>query len=294
MKTLLTDCSQHKLEWLRLRATGITASDVPTVLGLNPWKTRYSLWQEKRRGLEGIFEDIDNEAMYWGRALEAPVATAVSEKLGLELTTPDALYQHDTLPLLATPDRLIEGREPLEIKTAGERYRDQWEAGLADYAHCQLSAQMIVLDASYGIAAALVGGQKLYVYRIERDPVLDEQIGAAVKEFWVLVESNTPPALDAGDLEAVKEAHPEVSEEVLELGDSQLELIQAINAAKTTIAEGNRAKQLAEAQLLQFLGNARGARGGQWEVARIRRTRKSYTTKPSSYIEMKIKELKNG
>jgi putative phage-type endonuclease len=294
MKTILTDCSNNKPEWLKLRATGVTASDVPTVLGLNPWKTRYALWHEKRKGLDGIFEDFDNESMYWGRKLEAPVAEAVAEKLGVELTTPDALYAHDTLPLLATPDRLIDGSIPVEIKTTSDRYRDQWENGLADYAHCQLAAQMIVLDAPYGYAACLVGGQRFYMHRIERDAVLDEQITAAVVEFWQQVESNTPPALDAGDLALVKEAHPDVSDEVLELDEMGLMWIKTINTCKEEIARHTSHKQRAEAQLLEFLGNARGARGGSWEVARIARTRESYTTKPSTYVEMKIKELKNG
>lgn len=292
MRTLLTECSTNKAEWLKLRATGITASDVPTVLGLNPWKTRYALWQEKRKGLEGIFENFDNEAMFWGRKLEAPVAEAVAERLKVELTAPDSLYGHDSLPLLATPDRLIDDHIPLEIKTTSDRYRDQWENGLADYAHCQLATQMLVLDAPIGYAAALVGGQKLFVHKIERDAVLDEQIKGSVQEFWKLVEGNKPPDLEAGDLDAVKAAHAEIADRELELELRQIELIKAINQAKTTIAEGNRQKQLAEAQLLSFLGDARRAHGHGFEVLRLARKREAYTTKPSSYVELKIKELR--
>lgn len=294
MKTLLTECSKNRAEWLELRGTGVTASDVPTVLGLNPWKTRYALWQEKRRAKEGLFDEFDNESMYWGRKLEAPVAEAVAERLEAELSAPDCLYGHDSLPLLATPDRLLPGLIPVEIKTASERYKADWEQGLADYAHCQLAAQMIVLDAPRGVAAALIGGQKLFIHHIERDPILDGQISAAVEEFWHCVERNQPPALDAGDLDAVKAAHTEVIEEELDLGLAELALIETLHTTKKQISDLEKVKKMAEANLLEFLQTASRATSDRWQVERIKRKRDGYVVKPAEYVELKIRERKHG
>lgn len=293
MKLLLQDASKHREQWLELRANGITASEVPTVLGLNPWKSRYSLWQDKIKAREGIFEDIDNEAMFWGRQLEEPIAQALQERHGMDLYAPDALFGHDDLPLLATPDRLDRvSAFPVEIKTTSERHREQWESGLADNAHAQLATQMLVLDAPTGFAAALVGGQKLFLHQIERDAVLDQQIAQAVVEFWQLVETKTPPALDAADLAAVKDAYPEVTDETRELQPEHESLIVSLQEAKAEIARLGKRKEQLEAELLDWLGNAGKARSSRWEVVRSARNRASYVVKASSFIEMRIKELK--
>ena len=292
MRIVLDGCSEHRADWLAARATGITASEISTVVGLNPWQTRYSLWQQKRKAAEGIFEDFDNETMYWGRKLERPIGEAVAERLGLPLTEPNRLYAHSDLPLLATPDRLVDQCIPIELKTTSDRYRDQWEDGLADHAQCQLMAQMMVLDAPYGYAACLVGGQRLYIHKLERDPILEGQIAAAATEFWGLVQSNTPPAVEGGDIEAVKLAHPDIVEEVLEVGSNELALLTELARLKEHIATLTKQKSTIDAQLLQFLGSARSAVGCGWKLERSLVERKGHTVAPSSYVQLKIKELK--
>lgn len=293
MKLLLQDASKHRDQWLELRAGGITASEVPTVLGLNPYQSRFGLWQQKLKARQGIFEDVDNEAMFWGRQLEEPIAQALQERHGMDLYAPDALFAHDELPLLATPDRLDRvSAVPVEIKTTSERHREQWETGLADSAHCQLATQMLVLDAPTGFAAALVGGQRLFLHQIERDPILDQQIAQAVKDFWALVINEEPPDLDASDLAEIKEAHPDVSDEIRELDAAQESLIVSLQDAKAEIARLSKRKAQLEAELLQWLGDAGKARGTRWEVSRKRISKEAYQVKANSYVEMRIKELK--
>jgi putative phage-type endonuclease len=41
------DLSQRTPEWLAWRAAGVSASDVPTLLGVSPYKTPWRLWAEK-------------------------------------------------------------------------------------------------------------------------------------------------------------------------------------------------------------------------------------------------------
>ena len=33
--------------WLKMRTQGIGGSDAGTIVGLNPWKSKYELWLEK-------------------------------------------------------------------------------------------------------------------------------------------------------------------------------------------------------------------------------------------------------
>lgn len=56
------------------RKTFIGGSDAATICGLNPWKTRYQLWQEKTGQAEPT-DLSENERVYWGNVLEEVVAT---------------------------------------------------------------------------------------------------------------------------------------------------------------------------------------------------------------------------
>ena len=61
--------------WLQERSKGIGGSDVATVLGLNPYKTPLSLWEEKTGKTKG---SPAGEAAYWGTTLEDVVAYKIA------------------------------------------------------------------------------------------------------------------------------------------------------------------------------------------------------------------------
>lgn len=68
---------KHKLpetreEWLAGRQKGLGGSDAGAILGLNPYKSAYTLWAEKCQLINS--EVPDNEAMRVGRDLEDYVA----------------------------------------------------------------------------------------------------------------------------------------------------------------------------------------------------------------------------
>ena len=46
-KMTVVDLNQRSEEWLKWRAMGITATDIPVILGLSPYKTPWQLWAEK-------------------------------------------------------------------------------------------------------------------------------------------------------------------------------------------------------------------------------------------------------
>lgn len=68
--------------WLQERTKGIGGSDVATVLGLNPYKTPLSLWEEKTGKAEG---SPAGEAAYWGTTLEDVVAKEFSKRTGMKI-----------------------------------------------------------------------------------------------------------------------------------------------------------------------------------------------------------------
>ena len=68
--------------WLQERTKGIGGSDVATVLGLNPYKTPLSLWEEKTGKTKG---SPAGEAAYWGTTLEDVVAKEFSKRTGMKI-----------------------------------------------------------------------------------------------------------------------------------------------------------------------------------------------------------------
>ena len=64
-------------QWLELRRSAVTASDVGAIFGLHPYKTPLRLWADKT----GVnLEDVENAAMRRGRWLEAAVLSACREQ----------------------------------------------------------------------------------------------------------------------------------------------------------------------------------------------------------------------
>ena len=60
--------SNQREEWLRLRRTGIGASDSPAILGASPWSSGLAVYAEKIDTDAPIEEE--SERLMWGHILE--------------------------------------------------------------------------------------------------------------------------------------------------------------------------------------------------------------------------------
>ncbi len=75
---LVTDATGPREEWLAARQRGVTATDIPAVLGISPWSSPFSLYWRKAGVLNG--DDGDTDAMRWGRRLEQPIADEFADR----------------------------------------------------------------------------------------------------------------------------------------------------------------------------------------------------------------------
>src|SRR5690606_31410808 len=95
-------------EWHELRREGVTASEIPVILGLSTWESPWSLWHRKR----GLLDDTPaGESAYWGRHLEDAIADAAVDRVdthGQLAFGRGGLYCHPQRRWqMATPDRLV-------------------------------------------------------------------------------------------------------------------------------------------------------------------------------------------
>lgn len=188
--------STHE-EWLADRRKGIGGSDVGAVLGLNKYKSPYTLWAEKSGLLHT--EEIDNESMRIGRDLEDYVARRFMEATGHTVVTSPYSFQSEEHPfMLANVDRLLVDEESgLECKTASALTRYDFENGdIPPSYYCQCIHYMAVTGYKKWYIAILVMGKGFYWFEINRD---EEEIKALIEaeaDFWNKVENGIEPPMD--------------------------------------------------------------------------------------------------
>jgi len=203
---LVSTQGMNRDEWLSVRRQGIGSSDAAAAVGLNPYKSALELWLEKTgQDAELPKPDPDDETspMYWGTLLEPIVAAHYTKRTGNRVRRVNAVLQHHQHPwMLANLDREVVGSgdvQILECKTAGMNGAKLWREGVPEYVQIQVQHQLAVTGKQAADVAALICGNELKVYRINRDEELIERLIAREAEFWSLVESGTAPAADGSE-----------------------------------------------------------------------------------------------
>lgn len=195
---LLLPAGAPEADWHAARRAGIGGSDVAAILGLDPYRGPRHVYQVKH----GRDDTRDTQPMKWGRRLEALIAEAFTEETGLTtVETPGTFAHVDRAWQLANVDRFVLDDDgavfaPLECKNRSEYQADDWEEGVPDSPAIQAHWYMATCGWSHAWVAALIGGNRLRKYRLERD---DELIGYLVDHCgrWYqdhVVDGFPPPA----------------------------------------------------------------------------------------------------
>ena len=185
-------------EWRKIRAKSIGGSDAAAILGLNPYKSAYALWMEKTGKV--IPEDVSGkEAVRLGNDLEDYVAKRFMEATGKKVRRENNTIFRDDLPFAhANYDRLVVGEKAgLEIKTTNALHLSKFKNGEfpANY-YVQAVHYLMVSGLERWYLAVLVLGVDFKVFTIERDEDEIAALEAAERDFWEMVETDTPPELD--------------------------------------------------------------------------------------------------
>lgn len=191
---------QDKAAWLDARKKGVGGSDASVIVGLNRWKSPFTLWLEKTGQAEPESLE-DNEYVYWGSVLEETVAREFTIRTGKKVVR-RGLLQHDTIPfLLASVDRLVVGENAgLECKTANGFAAREWDGdNIPDAYYVQCQHYMLVTGAERWYIAALIGGNHYVLKTIERNEDDIKALLTAETEFWRKVETREMPDVDGSE-----------------------------------------------------------------------------------------------
>lgn len=247
-------------EWLRYRKCGIGGSDVAAILGISKWNSAISLWLDKTNQTNEPVEE--NEAMQWGTIMEPIIRKHFAEVTGKTVVEVKAMLQHPEHPfMLADVDGLTTDDEGnpaiLEIKTASEYKRAEWENDIPSYYQTQVQHYLCVTGVQKAFVAVLIGGNSFKVYEVDADAEIQSMLIAVEKDFWNKVQNMIRPELDGSD--AAKNLldslyHGGISEEIV-MPDEAIEYVDAYIEACAEEDNAKAKKQEASNHIKEIMGD---------------------------------------
>jgi putative phage-type endonuclease len=195
-------------QWLTVRRTGIGGSEIAGVLGMDKHTSPLEVYLDKvgELALDRPRHPDLEEAAFWGLAHEPTIARVFAERSGLRVVEgPGTLAHVERRWMLANVDRFVLDEVEstpsslLEIKTRSAFQLDEWLLGVPDGPALQTHWYLAVTGYRHAHVAALLGGNRLIIHRVERDEGLVEHLVALLGEFWRGVLDRRPPAVDGSE-----------------------------------------------------------------------------------------------
>lgn len=202
---------QGTLEWKALRRTKITATDAAVVLGVSPWKTPLTLWEEKTNGTESTFV---SPRMQRGLDLEPMARDYFFQEIRIEMF-PKVVISPEIDWAMASMDGVsINGQHALEIKCPG--YVDHASAldgKIPDKYFPQLQHQMFVcqLESIFYLSFDGFSGK---IIELKRDDKYIENMLTEEEEFYFYIKNHLPPPCK--DKDYIKKDDEEWNKAVIE------------------------------------------------------------------------------
>lgn len=260
-----------RAEWLTARQDGIGASEVATILGLNPWETPYQLWRRKK-GLDTAKEETF--AMKAGHYLEDAVAQFWHDETGNEIikaSVKDFMFVNEAKPYMrVSPDRTYwladmpkndDNKGILECKTTQMRID---EDDLPKHWFCQVQMNLGVAELTQGSLAWLCSGREFGYKDIALVPDFFTWIEEEITKFWVdNIQGNVEPdAQSVADVLLKYNRHTDGK--VIEISDDIFTACNDLKALKERIAELDEQKSELEEKIKLGFGDAEAiSYGGQ-------------------------------
>jgi putative phage-type endonuclease len=237
--------------WLAERKNGITATDLPKILGLSRYGTAIDVWTSK---LDPEVDPLElgigkNEAAFWGVEFEDVVARAWAQDRGVTIRRVGIIANASNPWQRASLDRLItncpHGKCALEVKTRSTYKGDDWENGVPAEELAQVEWQLLVSGLDHIHVAALIGGQKLRSHVVEASTVNAERLVTPARIVWDSVSSGIAPKLPEENwsseyleqLHETREGDVEVDTETMLTATAYEEVTQQISVLEERKAE---------------------------------------------------------
>jgi putative phage-type endonuclease len=296
-------------EWFAQRRGGITATDIPKILGLSKYGNALSVYLDK---LGQLPDDEAGEAARWGHLLEPLVATEYATRTGHAVHTVGTVAHVEEPWMRASLDRLVftwvagedargysdDPAGALEVKTRSSYANASWRQDVPDDVLAQVVWQLLVTGLPWVDVAVLLGGQKLVVHRVTLDDPGIQEVAALCRReaerVWQHVLDETTPQVPADDvlLDLLDRMYPNRKGQ-RELSPTSTEFAQEMLAQYATGRSRERLGKAeatsAKAALVQLLDDGDTAIDDEGNVLFTYKpiTRAGFTVAPTTYRQIK-------
>jgi len=248
------------------RKTALGASDIPAIIGKDPFRSAYDLWLDKSGRLPEPDAAEEHDRFAVNNALEPAILQLSAMKLGRPVVKPTATFTHGAGILLANVDGMVEkfakGQPIVEAKSTsiaegwGEPDSDQVPSRVL----IQVQMQMLCSSSKVAYVARLLGqfGFKFEMYRVEFNEKLAAELLRRAHAFWTdHVEADVAPEVtpfNIPDIDLLSQIDRE--DKAVEIPAEIIEQFIALNRARI---DAEKAEEEAKARLIAALGD--GNRG---------------------------------
>ena len=249
------------------RTKGIGSSDVPTILGLNPWQTPYDLWMFKTHKADG---QAENPAMYLGTMLEDVVLKLAADKLNQRIVKPTSTFVGCHSYCRANIDGMVgkakRGSPIVEAKTTskGDDWGEEGSDQIPERVRAQVMFQMACCSSDLAHVATLIGdfGLKFKMFRVPWDADYGMYIMERVQAFWERNVLEDKPPAGVPSIEALKRVR-RIDGAAVQIA---AELFEREAEAKATLKAAEEQHETARGALMAALGQGTRAEGGAYTL----------------------------
>ena len=250
--------------------------------GLAPWKNAgpMRLYCEKLGIVSSDDQDEDERAereqwLEWGHVQEPVIADWYERTAGVRLQLGGHVTSVLHPWLWATLDRTIIGANKLvEIKNVGApQLFSHWDVsspdGVPRYVRAQVTVAMYVHGARETDVVASIGGRPPHVWTVFYDEELAEMLIAGAVRCWAMVTAMHPPPLDHTEASRayLLAKYPCNADRVMLDATPEADAIaEEMIAVARQVSDGEKARKLGYARLLNLVGDADGIAGNGWKI----------------------------
>jgi putative phage-type endonuclease len=272
--------TQNREEWKALRRDYIGGSDAASVIGLNPYKSAYSLWAEKT-GKIPEFEG--NLATDVGTYMEDFIAKKFEQETGKKVRRESRSILNDKYPwAIANYDRLIVGEDAgLECKFTDSLNLKKYKNGeYPERFYAQCVHYLAVSGKQRWYLAVLIGNKEFKWFCIERD---EEEIAALMGEeekMSVCIKTNTPPMVDGTEStsKTIGAIYPDSNADTVNLMAYETDLMQYLALSAQIKALEEQQAEMAN-RVKAFMNEAGKGESNRYKVSWSTSSRRNFDTK---------------
>jgi putative phage-type endonuclease len=251
------------------RMTRLGSGDIAAVLGLDPYKTAFDVWLQKK-GMAALQEQ--SEAALMGDLLEPVVAqryAMVNEGVLLR-TVPEPLIGDEPWAT-ATPDRIVSNDTAqewvLEIKTKSSwTFREFGEAG-TDQVPAAILAQVMwqlgIAGMDYADIAVLVDGRRYAQYGVNYDRQIFSSMMEQARQWWErhVVRGEEPKLEGSAVVPYLREKFKDVQGDAVIATEDDDQMLALYGNIQRQVKELEERKDRLQTRLMERIGHAPGLLG---------------------------------